>query len=493
MRAQDGPDILEGLSDRLAAADTIRRSGRVTRSVGIIIESDGPPAQIGELCEIATGDGTISAEVVGFRDERLLLMPLGETRRIAAGSRVVAKGRPMMVPVGERMLGRVFDGLCRPLDGRPAPPADAFLPTEAPPPQPMTRRRIIQPLTLGVRAIDGVLTCGRGQRIGIFSGSGVGKSTLLGMIARNTAADVNVIGLVGERGREVREFVEEILGEEGLRRSVVVAATGDQPPLVRLRGAQVATTIAEFFRDRGLDVLLTMDSITRVAWAQREVGLAAGEPPTRNGYTPSVFAELPRLLERSGMATRGSITALYTILVEGDDMTEPVADAARSILDGHIVLSRELANQGHYPAIDVLRSVSRLMDQVVDDGHRRDARRLCEAMAVYADHQDLINLGAYEAGSNPDVDRAIALRPHVLSFLRQESGDAPSFEETRAALAEAIAPPAERHPAVPDVPPDPVSGRRPHLPHALASFQAAAEAAGGAPRDDDSSSPHLSR
>jgi flagellum-specific ATP synthase len=301
--------IFSGLAQRIGAAPTIRRSGRVTKAVGIVIESDGPPAQVGERCEISTGDGTICAEVIGFRDERLLLMPLGETRRIAAGSIVTASGRPMMVPAGEAMLGRIFDGLCEPLDGRPEPPASAMLPAEAPPPPAMERARITQPLPMGVRAIDGALTCGRGQRIGIFAGSGVGKSTLLGMIARNAAADVNVIALIGERGREVREFVEETLGEEGLARSVIIAATSDQPPLVRLRGAQVATTIAEFFRDRGADVLLMMDSITRVAWAQREVGLAAGEPPTRNGYTPSVFAELPRLLERTGMSARGSITA----------------------------------------------------------------------------------------------------------------------------------------------------------------------------------------
>ncbi len=465
---------------RLAAAETVRRTGRVTKSVGIIIESDGPPAEVGELCEISAGGGAIRAEVVGFRDERLLMMPLGETRRIAAGSQVVASGSPMMVPVSERMLGRVFDGLCEPLDGLPPPPAETFLPAEAAPPHAMQRQRITEPLPLGVRAIDGLLTCGRGQRIGIFSGSGVGKSTLLGMIARNTAADVSVIGLVGERGREVREFVEATLGEEGLARSVVVAATSDQPPLVRLRGAQVATTIAEFFRDRGLDVLLMMDSITRVAWAQREVGLAAGEPPTRNGYTPSVFAELPRLLERTGMARRGSITALYTILVEGDDMTEPVADAARSILDGHIVLSRELANQGHYPAVDVLQSVSRLMDHVVDDEHRRDARRMCEAMAVHDEHQDLINLGAYEAGSNPEVDRAIALRPQILGFLRQSSDDCPRFGETREALAEALQPPAERAVQSADLQPE-TRRRPPRLSQALASFEAAAGAGAAAP------------
>ncbi len=483
--------ILRGLAESLAGAETVRRSGRVTKAVGIIMESDGPPAQIGELCEIDAGGGTIHAEVVGFRDERLLMMPLGDTRRISAGSPVVASGRPMAVPVAEAMLGRVFGGLCEPLDGRPAPAPEAFLPAEAAPPPAMQRARIVEPLPMGVRAIDGLLTCGRGQRVGIFAGSGVGKSTLLGMIARNAAADVNVIGLIGERGREVREFVEETLGEEGLARSVVVAATSDQPPLVRLRGAQVATTIAEFFRDRGRDVLLMMDSITRVAWAQREVGLAAGEPPTRNGYTPSVFAELPRLLERSGMGTRGSITALYTVLVDGDDMTEPVADAARSILDGHIVLSRELANQGHYPAIDALQSISRLMDGVVDDRHRQDARRLCAELAAYHEHEDLINLGAYEHGSNPEVDRAIALRPQALQFLRQDATDCPTFAQTRQALADTLQPPAGRATAAPELQGEPVH-RRPNIPHALASFEAAANAGAGS-GNVTSSDNHLTR
>lgn len=476
----DPPGLCAALRARLAAAETVRRSGRVVRSVGIVIESDGPPARVGELCTIDTVAGPVRAEVVGFRDHRLLLMPLGETRHIAAGARVVASGAPLMVPVGEGMLGRVFDGLGLPLDGRPAPPAEALLPVEAPPPPALSRPRIADPLPLGVRAIDGVLTCGRGQRIGIFAGSGVGKSTLMGMVARNTAADVNVIGLIGERGREVREFLEASLGAEGLRRSVIVAATGDQPPLVRLRGAQVATTIAEFFRDRGLDVLLMIDSITRVAWAQREVGLAAGEPPTRNGYTPSVFAELPRLLERSGMAERGAITALYTILVEGDDMTEPVADAARGILDGHIVLSRELAQQGHYPAIDVLQSVSRLRDQIVDAAQLDDARRLCAAAAVYAEHEDLITLGAYQAGSSPEVDRALALRPQLLGFLRQRADEAPGFAETRAALAAAVQPPQRPTPEPPlwaareGRPSSEPPNRRASLPHALATLHAAA-------------------
>lgn len=478
--------IYAGIRARLGTVDTIRRTGRITRSVGLIIESDGPPAEVGELCEIATPGGPVYTEVVGFHDTRLLMMPLGETQRIAPGCEVVATGRPMMVSVGEQMLGRVFDGLCRPLDGRPVPVTEELRPVEAAPPDAMKRRPITEPLPLGVRAADGVLTCARGQRVGIFAGSGVGKSTLLGMIARNTAADVIVIGLVGERGREVREFVERTLGPKGLRRSVVVAATSDQPPLVRMRGAQVATTIAEFFRDRGLDVLLLMDSITRVAWAQREVGLAAGEPPTRNGYTPSVFAALPRLLERAGMDERGSITALYTILVEGDDMTEPVADAARGILDGHIVLSRELAAQGHYPAIDVLHSVSRLMDHVVDADHLRDARRLCEAMAVYAEHEDLINLGAYEAGSNPDVDRALALRPRILAFLRQEANEVSSFDETRAALAAAVQVEDDSSSSTPHSITTAPGPKKPSLSHAQASFEAAVRAVGVSSAHDSS-------
>jgi flagellum-specific ATP synthase len=467
--------FLRELRSRLEQVDTVRRTGRVVQSIGIVIESEGPPARVGELCRIATGDGEdIIAEVVGFREQRLLMMPVGETKQIGAGSQVVATGQPMTVPVSQGMLGRVFDGLCRPLDGRPAPPSEAFLPVDSPPPPAMQRQRITEPMPLGVRAIDGVLTCGKGQRIGIFSGSGVGKSTLLGMIARNTEADINVIALVGERGREVREFVESILGERGLERSVVIAATSDQPPLVRLRGAQVATTVAEFFRDRGHDVLLMMDSITRCAWAYREVGLATGEPPTRNGYTPSVFAALPKLLERTGMSDRGSITALYAILVEGDDMTEPVADATRGILDGHIVLSRELANQGHYPAVDVLESVSRLMPQITDGDHREVARRLCESVATYRDSEDLINLGAYVAGSNPDVDRAIALRKQINEFLRQEADECLSFHDTLRQLRLAVEPPPEVLPEVPPPQTDQAASLRRQLPHAIDSFTAAA-------------------
>jgi len=467
------PEEYLAMRSNLRQASTIRRAGRVAQSIGIVIESDGPPAHVGELCEVQVADGeSIFAEVVGFRERRLLLMPLGETRQVGPGCRVVTSGRPMTVPVSEQVLGRVFDGLGRPMDGSPAPVAEAYLPVDAPPPPAMLRQRITEPVALGVRAIDALLTCGRGQRLGIFAGSGVGKSTLMGMIARNTAADVNVIALIGERGREVRDFIEDSLGEEGLARSVVIAATSDQPPLVRLRGAQVATAIAEFFRDRGRNVLLMMDSITRVAWAQREVGLATGEPPTRNGYTPSVFAMLPKLLERTGMSETGSITALYTILVEGDDMNEPIADAARSILDGHIVLSRDLAHQGHFPAIDILQSVSRLMPEIAADEHREQARRMSEAVAVYRDHEDLINLGAYVTGSNPDVDRAISLRTQIGNFLRQGSGERVDLAESVRLLGEAIEGPVV--PAPVELTPDRPAPTRRTVPGALDHFAAAA-------------------
>ncbi|MFP3904587.1 MAG: flagellar protein export ATPase FliI [Armatimonadota bacterium] len=430
----------ESIRQMLQNVQTIRRVGRVTQTLGLVIESDGPPAQIGEICEVRTDSSkdAIAAEVVGFRETRLLLMPLGSTQRIQADSRVVATGRTMEVPVGPQMLGRVFDGLGEPADGRePISPAD-YYPAHAQPPPAMSRRRITEVLPLGIRSIDGTVTCGRGQRMGIFSGSGVGKSTLLGMIARNTRADVNVIALIGERGREVNEFIDEALGPEGLQRSVIVAATSDKPPLVRLNGAYVATAIAEYFRDRGADVLLMMDSITRFAWAQREVGLAIGEPPTRNGYTPSVFARLPELLERAGMSDEGSITGLYTVLVDGDDMREPVADAVRSILDGHIVLSRDLATRNHYPPVDVLESISRLMEHITSDDHQDAAGQLRQLIADYDEAEDLINLGAYEDGSNPDVDRAIALRKPVLEFLQQQRNERTDFEQTVATIEQIV-------------------------------------------------------
>ena len=429
--------------------DTIRRIGRVSQTIGLVIESDGPPARIGELCRIFPSPTTaqrspdtegrattpILAEVVGFRHDKLLMMPFGDTEQICVNSEVVSTGNPMRLEVSEAMLGRVLDGLGRPIDGRPLPTGGESYPVSAQPPPPMGRRPITEPLALGVRAIDALITCGKGQRLGIFAGSGIGKSTLLGMIARNTgrtasAADVNVIALIGERGRELGEFIDHSLGPAGLRRSVVVVATGDTPPLVRLRGAYVATAIAEYFRDRGADVLLLMDSVTRFAWAQREVGLAVGEPPTRGGYTPSVFAKLPQLLERSGMGETGSITGLYTVLVDGDDLNEPVADAVRATLDGHVVLSRDLATRNHYPPIDVLESVSRLTPRICTPEQLEAAGAVRKLIADYDEAEDLINLGAYEHGSNPDVDAALRLRQPLLDFLQQSADDTADYAAT---------------------------------------------------------------
>ena len=362
--------------------DSVRMAGRVTQVVGLVIEASGPAVSIGEFCQIE-GNPPVFAEVVGFRDGRVLMMPLGEMAGIAPGSRVFATDTSFSIRVGDGLLGRVLNAMGEPIDGHGPVWADQKRSVSGTPPDPMTRQRIVEPLGTGIRAIDSLITCGKGQRAGIFAGSGVGKSVLLGMLARHAQADVNVIGLVGERGREVREFLERDLGEEGLARSVVVVATSDQPALVRIKAAQVATAIAEHFRDQGKDVLLMMDSITRVAMAQREVGLATGEPPTTRGYTPSTFAMLPRLLERAGMGERGSITGLYTVLVEGDDMDDPVADAVRSILDGHIVLSRRLQAQGHYPAIDPLDSVSRVMTEVVSPEHLEQANRMKDTMVTY--------------------------------------------------------------------------------------------------------------
>jgi flagellum-specific ATP synthase len=375
---------------------------------------------------------------VGFTGERLLLMPFEEVHDVGAGSVVEVVGGQMTVPVADQMLGRILDGLGQPIDGMAPITAEAHYPVNADPPPALSRRKISQPLPLGVRALDALITCGVGQRMGIFAGPGVGKSSLLGMIARNTTADINVIALIGERGREVGEFVERDLGPEGLKRSVVVCATSDQPPVLRMRGAQVATAIAEFFRDRGHNVLLMMDSVTRFAWAQREVGLATGEPPTRNGYTPSVFAALPRLLERAGNSATGSITALYTVLVEGDDMDDPVASTVRATLDGHIILSRRLASLGHYPAVDVLESVSRVMPQICDDTHRTMAREVRAAMAAYRESEDLINLGAYVAGTNPRVDRAVTLKEPIDILLRQAEYEPSGLEDTRAAMEEIL-------------------------------------------------------
>jgi flagellum-specific ATP synthase len=357
--------------------------------------------------------------VVGFRDSKVLLMPLGDMAGVSPGSLVVASDAVLRAGVGKDMTGRVLDGLGYPIDGKGPFKPEKYYPVDNEPPHPLNRKRITDPLPLGIKAIDGLLTVGKGQRLGIFAGSGVGKSTLLGMIARNTRADVNVIALIGERGREVREFIEKDLGEEGLSRSVVVVATSDQPALLRLKGAFIATAIAEYFRDLGKDVLLMMDSLTRFAMAQREVGLAAGEPPVSRGYTPSVFGIMPRLLERAGNSEKGSITGLYTVLVDGDDFTEPVTDTARSVLDGHIVLSRSLANRNQYPAIDVLASVSRVMPDIITDQHKEAAAEVKKALAVYRDAEDLINIGAYVSGSNEKIDYAISLIDKINGFIRQ--------------------------------------------------------------------------
>jgi len=424
----------------LRSADLVRQNGKVRQVIGVVIESLGPNMAVGETCRIAykrTAEPVL-AEVVGFRDNKVLIMPLGEMMGIGAGSDVVALGKPLEIGVGDQLLGRVLDGLGQPMDGKGAIFCERRLEVTAAPPPPLSRKRIVEPLSLGVRAIDGPLTCGKGQRVGIFAGSGVGKSTVLGMIARNTAADVNVIALVGERGKEVLDFIERDLGPEGLRRSVVIVATSDQPALVRIKAAFVAMTVAEYFRDQGLDVTFMMDSVTRFAMAQREVGLAIGEPTTTRGYTPSVFALLPRLLERAGTSERGTITGLFTVLVDGDDMNEPVADAVRSILDGHIVLSRQLASANHYPAIDVLQSVSRVMPDVVTKEHYASASALRDVLATYREAEDLVNIGAYVPGSNPRVDVALAKIDRARSFLKQGVYETAGYDESVAALASVV-------------------------------------------------------
>jgi len=412
------------LHGRVRQVETAPLVGLVTGVVGLIIQSRGPRAMVGELCWLSPGNGIeagVWAEVVGFRESQLMLMPLGSLEGISPGWEVRATGRAHPLACSNSMLGRVLDGLGQPADGLGPIEAEKWYPVSASPPDALRRKRITEPLATGVRAIDGLLTVGKGQRIGVFAGSGVGKSTLLGMMARGTSADVNVIALVGERGREVREFIEEDLGEEGLRRSVVVVATSDQPALVRIKGALVATAIAEYFRDQGKDVLLMMDSVTRLALAQREVGLAIGEPPATRGYTPSVFAMLPRLLERSGTSEQGSITGFYSVLVEGDDVNEPVSDTVRGILDGHIVLSRRLASLNQYPAIDILASVSRVMPQVTGLSHRRSAAKFRSCLAVYRESEDLVNIGAYQRGANPSLDYALLKLPELEGFIRQET------------------------------------------------------------------------
>lgn len=422
---------LQKYHDILEKSKFIKYYGKVSKVVGLTIESEGPEADIGELCRLHASKGRriIDTEVVGFRDNKTLLMPLGEMTGVGPGNLVVASDSVLKVGVGKNLPGRIIDGLGHPIDGKEPIRPEKFYPINSKPPHPLNRKRITEPLTLGIKAIDGLLTVGKGQRIGIFAGSGVGKSTLMGMIARNTKADINVIALIGERGREVREFIEKDLQEEGLSRSVVVVATSDQPALVRLKGALVATAVAEYFRDQGRDVLLLMDSLTRFAMAQREIGLAIGEPPVSRGYTPSVFGVMPKLLERSGCSENGSITGLYTVLVDGDDMTEPVTDTARGILDGHIVLSRSLANRNQYPAIDVLASVSRVMSDIISPEHKKAAGELKRALAIYRDSEELINIGAYVKGSNEKIDYAISLIDGILGFVQQSTDDRFTFEE----------------------------------------------------------------
>ncbi len=432
-------DRFENHADFITKLPGYHIYGKVNQITGLVIEATSKEGTVGDICDVYINpQATIKAEIVGFKDNRILLMPLGETVGVSPGNWVKHSPLPLRIPVSDQLLGRVIDGLGNPIDGRGPVEAEHSQSVYNDPPNPLIRNRISQPLTTGIRAIDGLITLGKGQRTGIFAGSGVGKSVLLGMIARYTDADVNVIALIGERGREVREFIERDLGEEGLKRSVVVVATSDQAATVRIKGALIATSIAEYFRDKGKNVLLLMDSLTRVAMAQREIGLAIGEPPTTKGYTPSVFALLPRMLERAGNSDTGSITGLYTVLVEGDDMDEPISDAARSILDGHIVLSRKIATRGHYPAIDVLESVSRVKNEVIDAQHRLTAQKILELMAVYRDSEDLINIGAYTEGSNKKVDEAIRHHDSIEKFLRQDVAEQVSFEETVNALQSLI-------------------------------------------------------
>lgn len=410
--------------------------GKVVNVVGLSIESAGPDAKLGDLCLIHPNVGNLPpamAEVVGFRDRKTLLMPYGVTTGIGAGSVVYNTGEPLNVLVSEELLGKTLDGLGRPPEGE-QPKKGQRYPVDAAPPDPMSREIIDAVLPLGVRAVDGMITVGKGQRIGIFAGSGVGKSTLMGMFARNTKADINVIALIGERGREVREFIERDLGPEGMQRSVLVVATSDRPALERKKAALTATAVAEYFRDQGKDVLLMMDSLTRFSMAQREIGLASGEPPVSRGYPPSVYAEMPKLLERAGRAAKGSITGLYTVLVDGDDFNEPITDTARSILDGHIVLSRKLGQKNHYPAIDVLASISRCMSAIATKEHRKFAGKLRNVLATYNEAEDLINIGAYKRGSNPDIDDAIQKIGAVNDFLCQDVDEKTDFDETMTRL-----------------------------------------------------------
>ena len=432
--------------NRLQEESFYKKKGRVVNVVGLTIESAGPDAKLGDICQIFPGGKgeffsgdrqPIPAEVVGFKDRKTLLMPYGSVDGIGAGCLVENTGVPLQVDVSESLLGRTLDGLGRPVDGSRFEGVPYLV--EAAPPDPLSRKIINEVLPLGVKAVDGMITVGKGQRIGIFAGSGVGKSTLMGMFARNTKADINVIALIGERGREVREFIEHDLGEEGMKRSVDVVATSDRPALERNKAAKTATAIAEYFRDRGKDVLLMMDSLTRFSMAQREIGLASGEPPVSRGYPPSVYSEMPRLLERAGCAARGSITGLYTVLVDGDDFNEPITDTARSILDGHIMLDRKLGHKNHYPAIDVLQSISRCMSSIAAKEHKQAASRLKSVLATYNEAEDLINIGAYKSGSNPSIDYAISKIGAVNDFLCQDVDEKFGFEDSVAMLEQLFA------------------------------------------------------
>ncbi|MCP4369230.1 MAG: flagellar protein export ATPase FliI [Deltaproteobacteria bacterium] len=433
------PINLEKYFNKLNHSPAVLSVGRVTNVTGLVVESKGPVAKIGTVCDIFTkGDQKkVRAEVLGFKDSKVMLMPFEEIRGIGPGSRVVARQENSSVSVGQGLLGRVIDGIGNPIDNKGEIKKEKKYPVYADPVNPLLRKRITKSLDIGIRVVNGLLTIGCGQRMGIFSGSGVGKSVLLGMIARNTKADVNVIALIGERGREVNEFIDKELGEEGLKRSVIIVATSDHLPLIRMRGAFIAAAIAEYFRDEGKHVNLMMDSVTRFAMAQREIGLALGEPPTMKGYTPSVFTMLPKLLERAGTsANSGTITGLYTVLVEGDDTNEPISDALRSILDGHIILKRELAMQNHYPAIDILSSISRVMDDIISSSQKENANKLKEVLATYKKSEDLINIGAYVSGSNPKIDYAIEMNDRANAFLMQEIEDCVTYDESVQQLEE---------------------------------------------------------
>ncbi|MFR0019273.1 MAG: flagellar protein export ATPase FliI [Paraclostridium sp.] len=420
----------ERLRNKVLETKDVISEGKVTKIIGLTVEVEGIKAFVGELCIVYNyADEPINCEVVGFKDKYVILMPLGELAGVAPGCRVVARGIPLSVKCSNDLLGKVLDGIGNPIDDEEVLGGERYSLSNEPP-DPMKRPRIKNTMPTGIRAIDGFLTCGEGQRIGIFAGSGVGKSTTLGMIAKTAKADVNVIALIGERGREVLDFIERDLGEEGMKKSVVVCATSDKSPLLRLKGALTATAIAEYFRDQGKKVILMMDSVTRFAMAQREVGLAIGEPPAQKGYTPSVFALLPKLMERSGMSEKGSITAFYTVLVDGDDFNEPIADTVRGILDGHIVLSRDLAHKNHYPAIDILNSVSRLMKEICEEQHQECASLARDILATYKEAEDLINIGAYERGSNKNIDMAIEYIDKVNSFLKQGVNEKTKFEES---------------------------------------------------------------